>query len=181
MPKPSSRNKPGPLQCACPVIGLVAFSGSGKTTLLKQLIPLLKARGLKLGMIKHTHHHFEIDHPGKDSYELRTAGTDQMLIAARSRWALITETPQQQGDPPLQTMLDQLDSDNLDLVLVEGFKHEAFAKIEVHRPQLGFPLMYPDDPDIVAIATDAALTDCPLPQLDLNQAAPCIEFILGLI
>ncbi len=162
----------------CPLLGFVAFSGTGKTTLLKQLIPRLKAQGLKLGMIKHAHHRFDIDIPGKDSYELRKAGADQVLVASQQRWAMVTETPEQDGDPELAAMLAHLDLATLDLVLVEGFKHVAFPKLELHRPSLGHPLLFPDDSDILAIVTDAPLAQAaPLPVLDLNQPDAIVDFI----
>ncbi|HFQ14122.1 MAG TPA: molybdopterin-guanine dinucleotide biosynthesis protein B, partial [Gammaproteobacteria bacterium] len=114
-----------------PLLGFVAFSGTGKTTLLRQLIPLLKARGLKIGLIKHAHHRFDIDIPGKDSYELRKAGADRVLVASQQRWAMVSETPQQDGDPALADMLAHIDKDDLDLILVEGFKHARFPKLEL--------------------------------------------------
>ena len=162
----------------CPLLGFVAFSGTGKTTLLTQLIPLLKAQGLKLGLIKHAHHRFDIDIPGKDSYELRKAGANQVLVASQQRWAMITETPEQDSDPELADMLAQLDQAALDLVLVEGFKHVAFPKLELHRPSLGHPLLFPDDADIIAIATDAPLAQpTSLPVLDINQPETVAAFI----
>ncbi len=161
-----------------PLLGFIAFSGTGKTTLLRQLIPLLKEQGLKIGLIKHAHHRFDIDIPGKDSYELRKAGADQVLVASQQRWAMITETPEQKGDPALTDMLTHLDQSRLDLILVEGFKHVAFPKLELHRPALGHPLLFPDDPDILAIATDAALQqETTLPVLDINQPAAIADFI----
>ncbi len=163
---------------ACPLLGFVAFSGTGKTTLLKQLIPLLKQQNLKIGLIKHAHHRFDIDIPGKDSYELRKAGADQVLVVSQQRWAMITETPEQQSDPALTDMLTHLDQSGLDLILVEGFKHVAFPKLELHRPALGHPLLFPHDVDILAIATDAPLQqETTLPVLDLNQAAAIADFI----
>ncbi|VAX05684.1 Molybdopterin-guanine dinucleotide biosynthesis protein MobB [hydrothermal vent metagenome] len=162
----------------CPLLGVVAFSGTGKTTLLKQLIPLLKSQNLKLGLIKHAHHHFDIDIPGKDSYELRKAGADQVLVASQQRWAMILETPEQDGDPELSEMLAHLDQASLDLILVEGFKHVTFPKLELHRPSLGHPLLFPDDADILAVATDAPLNqECTLPVLDLNQPDAITYFI----
>ena len=163
----------------CPVLGFVAFSGTGKTTLLTRLIPILKQRGIRVGMIKHAHHRFDIDIPGKDSYELRKAGAQQMLVASQTRWALISETPENKDDPRLEDLLKQLDHSRLDLVLVEGFKHVAFPKIELHRPALAQPLLFIDDADIIAVASDAPLTrDTPLPVLDLNSPAAIAEFVI---
>ncbi len=146
--------------------------------LLKQLIPLLKKQNLKIGLIKHAHHRFDIDIPGKDSYELRKAGADQVLVASQQRWAVITETPEQQGDPELSDMLAHLDQSRLDLILVEGFKHIVFPKLELHRPALGYPLLFPDDANILAIVTDAPLQQqTTLPVLDLNQPEAVVDFI----
>jgi molybdopterin-guanine dinucleotide biosynthesis protein MobB len=161
-----------------PVVGFAAWSGTGKTTLLVNLLPLFTARGIRVGVVKHAHHTFEIDQPGKDSYLLRRAGASQVLIGSRRRWALVVEmrTP---TEPALPVHLGHLDSSALDLVLVEGFKPEAIPKIELHRPSLGRSLLYPHDPDIIAIATDAALETTPaIPVLDLNDAAAIAGFII---
>ncbi|WP_428603113.1 molybdopterin-guanine dinucleotide biosynthesis protein MobB [Sedimenticola sp.] len=167
------------LQSEIPVLGFAAYSGTGKTSLLKKLLPLLKTQGLHVGMVKHTHHEFDIDQPGKDSYELRKAGASQMLVASGRRWALMVETDRG-GDPILQDMVNQLDQSALDLILVEGFKHEAFPKIELHRASLGKPLIYPGDPTIIAFACDGDPPhDLHLPRLDLNEAGEIADFILG--
>jgi molybdopterin-guanine dinucleotide biosynthesis protein B len=167
------------LNCAVPVLGFAAYSGTGKTTLLRQLLPLLRQSGLRVGMVKHAHHDFDIDTPGKDSYELRKAGASEMLIASGKRWALMVET-EAEGDPVLQQMIDRLDQASLDLVLVEGFKHEAFPKIELHRPALGKPLIFPGDGNVIAIATDAELeVETGLPQLDLNDVPAMVEFVIN--
>jgi len=160
-----------------PVLGFVAASGTGKTTLLTELIPLLKQDGLRIGLIKHSHHDFEIDQPGKDSFRLRKAGASPVMLVSRYRRAIITEfTPEQ--EPRLDDQLKQVDQSELDLILVEGFRTEQFPKIELHRPSLEKPLLYPNDPDIIAIATDAAL-DVPdyLPQLELNRPEIIAAFI----
>ena len=163
---------------ALPLLGFVANSGTGKTTLLTKLIPLLSQQGVRIALIKHAHHAFDIDIPGKDSYELRKAGASQVLVASQQRWALITETPQQQTDPLLTTLLQQLDMTQLDLILVEGFKHEAIPKIELHRQELQQPLLCKTDPYIIAVATNAApLVGITLPQLNINNAASIAEFI----
>lgn len=162
-----------------PILGFAAYSGVGKTTLLKGLLPLLRERGLRVGMIKLSHHRFEIDIPGKDSYELRKAGADQVLIASPHRWAMVTEQ-RVPAEPVLDEMLGRLDQDALDLILVEGFRHEAFPKIELHRPLAGHHLLYPTDPHIIAIAADASLPESPpIPLLDLNDPAGIRDFILG--
>jgi molybdopterin-guanine dinucleotide biosynthesis protein B len=170
------------ITASCPVLGFVAFSGTGKTTLLKQLIPLLKARGLQLAVVKHTHHQFDIDTPGKDSYELRQAGAEQVMVASRRRWALMVETPNEVEDPQLDTLIQQLDSAALDLILVEGFKHTAIPKIELHRPELQKPLLCPGDQDIIAVASDAPLgQQINLPVLALNNPEAIADFVVGFI
>ena len=162
-----------------PILGFAAFSGTGKTSLLTQLIPLLKQRGLRLGVIKHSHHDFEIDQPGKDSFKLRSAGATSVMLVSQYRRAVITEFNPPQANQ-LSDQLAAFPSDNLDLILVEGFRDEAFAKIELHRPSLGKPLLSPNDPNIIAIASDELLTNTPanLPCLDLNQPQAIADFIL---
>jgi len=165
------------LKSIVPVIGFCAYSGTGKTTLLIKLLPLLKMQGVRVGVIKHTHHRFEVDKPGKDSYELRKAGAAEMLVASGKRWALMVDTDDD-GDPVLQEMLNRMDQSILDLVIVEGFKHEAFPKIELHRPKLHRPLIFPEDPDVIAVATDDATAyNTSLPLLDINDPAAIAEFI----
>jgi len=137
-----------------PVVGIVGYSGSGKTTLLETLIPLLSSQGLKIGLIKHAHHRFDIDVPGKDSHRLRKAGATQTLITSNKRWALMTETPDQTKDPVLKDCLGSLTPELTDLILVEGFKHEQYPKIEVHRQDTGRPALFPDDSNIIAVATN---------------------------
>ena len=163
----------------CPILGFAACSGTGKTTLLKQLLPLLIQHDVRIGMIKHAHHNFDIDQPGKDSYELRKAGAAQMLIASSQRWALMVETPEQKSDPRLDELLTHLDQDQLDLILVEGFKHVAFPKLELHRVELQHPWLYPEDPSIIAIASNGPLPgNTALPQLDINEPGVIAGFIL---
>ena len=165
-----------------PLLGFVAYSGTGKTTLLIKVIPLLKARGIRIGVIKHAHHDFDVDVPGKDSYKLRKAGADQMLIASSQRWALMVETPDQ-GEAQLEQLLHQLDTKKLDLILVEGFKHVAYPKIECIRPSLGHELMCLTDPSILAVASDSPISKTPLPdhlqitQLDINSPELIAHFI----
>lgn len=160
-----------------PLLGFAAFSNTGKTTLLANLLPLLRQRGLRIGVIKHARHGFDIDHPGKDSYVLREAGATQMLIGAPQRWALVTETPGQ-GDPKLDDLLPHLDQRRLDCILVEGFKHELFPKIELHRPSQGHPLMCLSDETIIAVASDGPLAvELRLPLLDLNNPLQIVDFV----
>lgn len=168
-----------PAQARVPLLGFAAASGTGKTTLLKTLIPLLKVEGLRIGLIKHAHHAFEIDHPGKDSFELRQAGASPVMLSASHRRAIITEHPEHR-DPILNDELRCLDQTAVDLLLVEGFKRETFPKIELHRPALGQPLLFSGDGHIIAIATDVPLDGPPpLPCLDLNQPPAIAQFILA--
>lgn len=161
------------------ILGFAAYSGTGKTHLLAQLIPILKQQRLKIGLIKHSHHDFEMDYPGKDSYELRAAGASPVMIVSPYRRALITEFQ------PLQEahLCDQLSAfpqADLDLILVEGFRHEKFPKIELHRPSLGKELIYPNDSSIIAIASDETLnTTNQLPFLDLNCPQAIANFIIN--
>ena len=167
-----------------PLIGFAAFSGTGKTTLLLKLLPLLKQAGLRIAVVKHAHHAFELDRPGKDSYRLRAAGADEMLVAGRCRIGWIRECADSGHEPKLVDALEILDPEALDLVLVEGFKAEDFPKIELHRPALGRPLLFPGDSNIVAVATDGGtLAQEPgkLPHLSLNEPAQIAEFILEFI
>ena len=138
-----------------PLLGFAAWSGSGKTTLLTQLLPVLRGRGLEVALIKHAHHNFDIDHPGKDSYELRQAGAGQVLVASSRRFALMVENPPgEEIEPVLSELIARIDARRADLILVEGFKREPIPKIEIHRPSLGKPLLCTDDPNILAVATD---------------------------
>ncbi|MHB8623726.1 MAG: molybdopterin-guanine dinucleotide biosynthesis protein MobB [Sulfuricaulis sp.] len=164
-----------------PILGFSAFSGTGKTTLLVKLVEALRSRSYRVGIIKHAHHSFEIDKPGKDSYELRKAGAAQTLVASRQRWALIVETEHEQV-PRLNELLQHLDQDALDFILVEGFKAERFPKIELHRAGLGHPLLYPDDDSIIAIASDAPLpVATSLPVLNLNKLDEIVVFVVDLL
>ncbi len=162
-----------------PILGFAAFSGTGKTTLLTQLIPLLKTQGIRVGLIKHSHHNFEIDKPGKDSYKLRAAGATPVMLVSSHRRAIITEFSSIQ-EPRLEDQLVAFEQSELDLILVEGFKAEHFPKIELHRPSLKKDLIFPDDPSIIAIATDSALnTTHSIPtQLDINNPLQITHYIL---
>ncbi|MDX1518673.1 MAG: molybdopterin-guanine dinucleotide biosynthesis protein B, partial [Gammaproteobacteria bacterium] len=141
-----------------PLIGFAAYSGTGKTTLLTRLIPVLKQQGIRVGVIKHAHHTFEIDQEGKDSYELRKAGANEVLVASKNRWALLADN-QSERDLGLTDHLRHIHQDELDLILVEGFKPESIPKIEIHRPSLGHKPFYLHDDSVVAVATDAELRD----------------------
>lgn len=162
-----------------PLLGIAAWSGVGKTQLLTQLLPRLNASGLRVAIVKHAHHDFDPDLPGKDSYKLRKAGACQMLVASNQRWALVCEDPVAER-PNLQHLLDQLDAPSVDLVLVEGFKQTPMAKLELHRPEIDKPLLYPEDPSIIAIAcpNSTALQQPPV-RLDLNQIDVLAQFVIG--
>lgn len=161
-----------------PIMGFSAYSGTGKTTLLTKTIPLLTAKGYRIGIIKHAHHNIEIDKPGKDSYELRKAGAAQTIVSSRNRTAIIIEKPEAKDEPTLEEALENLQTDHLDMVLVEGFKVAKFAKIELHREILAKPYLYSDDKNIIAIATDHAIDqDCSIEKLDINQPQQIADFI----
>ncbi|MBE4158946.1 bifunctional molybdopterin-guanine dinucleotide biosynthesis adaptor protein MobB/molybdopterin molybdotransferase MoeA [Vibrio parahaemolyticus] len=158
-----------------PILGFAAYSGTGKTTLLEALLPKLTEAGLRIGMLKHAHHNFDVDKPGKDSYRLRKAGASQMLIASRNRFALMTETPEAEAE--FEYLLTRFDEDKLDVVLVEGCKNIAFPKIELHREEVGKPWLYPHDENIIAIASDSAELDSELPQMNINDLDAIAQFV----
>lgn len=159
-----------------PVLGFAAYSGTGKTTLLVKLLPLMKLQGLRIATIKQTHHDFDIDKPGKDSYELRKAGADQVLLASDKRCALMTEY-EEETEPDLKSLVSQLDLDNIDLILVEGFKHMPFAKIELHRTSLGKELIFKNDKSVIAVASDKPLETGGLPLLNISVPEEVAGFI----
>lgn len=168
------------ISCDLPLIGFCAYSGTGKTTLLEKLIPLLKGRGLRLALLKHAHHSFDIDQPGKDSHTLRKAGADQILIASRHRVAVIKERAEATREPRLSDVLPCVDTRTLDLILVEGFKHEPIPKIELYRPALAKPMIHADDPHVIAVASDAPFAMArDLPRLDLNRPEQLMDFVLS--
>ena len=156
------------------VLGIVGWSGSGKTTLLEALLPLLRAQGLTVSTIKHTHHGFDMDRPGKDTYRHREAGAQEVLVASGTRWALLHEI--QGEEPTLPYLLTKLEP--VDLVLVEGFKAHPFPKLEVHRPALGKPPIWPDEPDVVAVASDTAIDVGDRTLLPLNDATAVMHWVL---
>lgn len=166
-----------PSSQSLPVLGFVAFSGTGKTTLLSQLIPALRERGVRCAVIKHSHHDFEIDKPGKDSHRLRQAGADQVILASPHRTFWVQEGDGE-TEPRLTDLVARLDPAGLDLVLVEGFRGEDIPKIEVHRPSLGTPLLCTDDPRIIALACDESpAAAVPVPLLPLNAVAEVAAFV----
>ena len=156
------------------VFGFAGWSGSGKTTLIERVIPEITARGLRVSVIKHAHHGFDVDKPGKDSWRHREAGAAEVLLISERRWALMHEL-RDEPEPDLAAQLARMSP--CDVVLVEGFKHLDIPKLEVHRPAHGRPPLFPDNPAIVAVATDGAL-DTALPCLDLNDPAAVAGFIV---
>ena len=155
------------------IFGLAGWSGSGKTTLLTAIIPELVARGLTVSTIKHAHHEFDIDRPGKDSWRHRQAGASEVMVASARRWAIMHEL-RGAAEPSLDELVARMSP--VDLLLVEGFKRHPHPKIEVYRPSLGKPLLYPEDPHIVAIAADEPMAS-PLPLLPLGDPSAVAEFI----
>lgn len=159
------------------VIGLAGWSGAGKTTLLVKLIPALKARGLAVSSVKHAHHAFDIDHPGKDSFEHRQAGAHEVLISSRTRWALVHEL-RDEVEPTLPELLRRLSP--VDLVIVEGFKSFAHPKIEVHRAANGKLPLFRDIPNVRAIASDGLIAEAGIPVLPLDDVAAIADQALAL-
>jgi len=157
------------------LVGLAGWSGSGKTTLLARLIPLITARGLSVSTIKHAHHAFDVDQPGKDSWVHRQAGATEVLVASSQRFALMHEL-RGAPEPTLEELLRKLTP--VDIVFVEGFKRDPCPKIEVHRPETGKPLLCPDDPWIVALASPERVLDAPTPWLPLDEPDRIADFIL---
>jgi molybdopterin-guanine dinucleotide biosynthesis protein B len=156
------------------LIGFAGWSGAGKTTLLARLIPVLVGRGHRVSTIKHAHHNFDVDQPGKDSHTHRMVGATEVLVSSANRWALMHEL-RGAPEPDLPELLAHLAP--VDLVLVEGFKRDHHPKIEIHRPEVGKPFLHPEDPYIVAIASDAPLADAPLPVLDLDDVEAIADFV----
>jgi molybdopterin-guanine dinucleotide biosynthesis protein B len=156
------------------VFGFAGYSGSGKTTLIERLIPILTRRGMTVSLIKHAHHTFDLDQPGKDSHRHRKAGCMEVLVTSSRRWALMHEL-RGAPEPSLHEHVKRMSP--CDLLLVEGFKRESIPKLEVHRAEVGEPLIHPHDQNVVAIASDTRL-DTKLPQFDLNAPEPIAEFIV---
>jgi molybdopterin-guanine dinucleotide biosynthesis protein B len=156
------------------IIGLAGWSGAGKTTLLSNVIPRLVARGLEVSTVKHAHHDFDIDQPGKDSHTHRLAGAKEVLVASARRFALVHEL-RGEAELPLRELLRKLS--RVDLVIVEGYKREAHPKLEIHRASLGKPLLQPQDPHIVAVASDGPLPGLPVPVLALDD----VDAIAGVL
>ena len=157
------------------IIGLAGWSGAGKTTLIAKLIPGILARGLKVSTLKHAHHAFDVDRPGKDSYEHRMAGATEVLVASAKRFALMHEL-RDEPEPLLVGLLAKLAP--VDLVIVEGWKREPHPKLEVFRASVGKPLIHPDDPYVVAIASDVLLPQASVPRVSLDDAPAIIDILL---
>lgn len=157
------------------IIGLAGWSGSGKTTLLTKVLPRLIARGKRVSTLKHAHHAFDVDRPGKDSFEHRSAGATEVLVVSANRWALMHEL-RGKPEPGLPELLGKLS--DVDLVLIEGFKRQKFPKLEVHRTENGKPLLHPDDDWIVAVASDSPLDHAAVPVIDLNDIDKIADLLL---
>jgi molybdopterin-guanine dinucleotide biosynthesis protein B len=159
------------------VLGIVGWSGSGKTTLLTAILPLLRQAGLRVSTVKHTHHDFDMDRPGKDSFRHRQAGAHEVLIASGTRWALLHEL--EGPEPPLATMLTKLEP--VDLVLVEGYKTHPFPKLEIHRPSLGKPPIWSSMADVIAVASDSDLDVGQRTRLSLDRPEAVAAWIIAWI
>jgi molybdopterin-guanine dinucleotide biosynthesis adapter protein len=157
------------------IFGLAGWSGSGKTTLMTALIPEFVGRGITVSTIKHAHHAFDVDQPGKDSWRHRQAGASEVMVVSERRWALMHEL-RGAREPGLDELVPRVTP--VDLLLVEGFKHHRHPKIEIYRPSLGNPPLHPDDPYVVAVASDEELPGLALPRLPLGDPAAIADFIL---
>ena len=157
------------------IIGLAGWSGSGKTTLIARLLPELVRRGLRVSTMKHAHHGFDVDQPGKVSYRHREAGATEVLVASERRWALLHENRNETEATAAELMRRMTP---VDLLIVEGFKRESHDKIEIHRRETGKPLLYPEDSHMVAVLSDETLPGCPLPVIDIDDVAAIADFIL---
>ena len=156
------------------VFGFAGYSGSGKTTLIENIIPVLVSQGIRVSLIKHAHHAFDVDQPGKDSYRHRQAGASEIMLTSAKRWILMHEILDQQ-EPELPEQLRRMSS--CDIVLIEGFKKQPIPKLEIHRKAHGVPFLFTDDPHIVGIATDEPL-DTKLPQFSLDNYVALSAFVL---
>jgi molybdopterin-guanine dinucleotide biosynthesis adapter protein len=157
------------------IIGLAGWSGSGKTTLLAKVIPRIVARGLAVSTLKHAHHGFDVDQPGKDSHTHRMVGATEVLVGSAKRWALVREL-RGEAEPGLAVLLAKLSP--VDLVLVEGYKREPHPKLELYRAAVGKPLLHPDDPAIVAVASDAPLPQARVPIVDLDDVERIADILI---
>jgi len=158
------------------IMGIVGWSGSGKTSLMVALLPVLREHGLKVSTMKHAHHAFDVDTPGKDSFLHREAGASEVLVVTGSRWVLMHES-RDEPEPTIEALIERMTP--VDLLLIEGFKTHSHPKLEIHRPAEGRPLLCAQDPEIVAVACDVALAGVAVPVLDLNDPRAIAGFILG--
>jgi molybdopterin-guanine dinucleotide biosynthesis protein B len=158
------------------IFGIAGWSGSGKTTLLTRLIPLLTSRGFRISTLKHAHHGFDVDQPGKDSYVHRQAGAVEVMVSSANRWALMHEH-RGAPEPGLEELLPHMSP--VDLVIVEGFKRHRHPKLEVFRPSVGKPLLCREDPTVLAVASDETIADLPVPRLELEDVAGIADFVLA--
>ncbi len=158
------------------VYGIVGWKNSGKTGLMERLVADITARGITVSTIKHAHHSFDVDHPGKDSHRHRVAGASQVLLSSRNRWALMSEL-RGEDEPPLATLITQLGP--VDLILIEGYKRDGHAKVEAHRSETGQPLLARDDATVRAVASNEPLDDLSIPVIDLDDTKAIANFILA--
>lgn len=176
-----SLSSDSPTRDSIRVLGFVGSSGSGKTTLIEQLVPRFSRAGLRVGVMKHAHHGFDLDRPGKDSHRARTAGASLVLVASRERWALMGEVADPATEPDFHALLGKFDPEQIDVILAEGFSQEAYPKIEVYRPEHGQPpRCWPHDSNIVALASSVPVeTVAPVTWLDLNRVDLIADFLLA--
>jgi molybdopterin-guanine dinucleotide biosynthesis protein B len=158
------------------ILGIAGWSGAGKTTLLSRLIPELKRRGLSVSTMKHAHHVFDVDRPGKDSYVHREAGATEVMVSSGKRWALMHEL-RDEPEPSVADLVRHMSE--VDLLLIEGFKQEPHDKLEIHRAANGKPLLSTGDPTYVAILSDGPVAETQLPVIDLNDIPAIADFILA--
>ncbi len=156
-------------------MGIVGWSGSGKTSLLVALLPILSDLGFQVSTMKHAHHHFDLDRPGKDSFQHREAGASEVLLVSSSRWVLMHES-REEPEPSIESLIERMTP--VDLLLIEGFKTHRHPKLEIHRESEGKALLCREDPEIVAVASDSLLPGLKIPRLDLNDPAAIAAFIL---
>ncbi len=163
------------------IIGFAAFSGTGKTTLIKKIVALLSEKNYKVSVIKHAHHEFDLDKPGKDSYEIRKSGAENILISSSKRWALIHEN-KENDELKLEDLLSILENIKTDIILVEGFKKENFPKIELYRKDIGKEILFYNDSNIIAIATDENIKiENNIHKLNLNDPQQIVDYIINFL
>jgi molybdopterin-guanine dinucleotide biosynthesis adapter protein len=158
------------------VFGLIGWSGSGKTTLMTRLIPELASRGVRVSTVKHAHHSFDVDQPGKDSFLHRTAGAVEVMVASTNRWALMHEH-RGAPEPDVEALVRSMTP--VDLLMIEGFKRHRHPRLEVHRPSVGKPLICREDPTVLAVASDEAIAALPVPRLELDDIRGIADFVLA--